>query len=151
MNKKEGWQDADLILRDQLKLKRSFWWVPYDPLGFISARRVKYRLTPYDHCKTPHIEKYANQDAWTQGTLVEEFNQEEILEQTAKDLEKTLDLDSADQVTFKLPFQVEEGTSTAVASQAAQGASTSATGTAKGREPMETEQEMVADQPATAT
>jgi len=64
MNKKEGWQDADLILKDQLKLKRSLWWVPYDPLGFISARRVKYRLTPYTHCKIPHIEQYANQDAW---------------------------------------------------------------------------------------
>jgi len=55
MNKKEGWQDADLILKDQIKLKRSFWWVPYDPLGFISARRVKYRLTPYTHCKIPHM------------------------------------------------------------------------------------------------
>ena len=94
MNKKEGWQDADLILKDQLKLKRSFWWVPYDPLGFISARRVKYRLTPYVHCKIPHIEKYANQDGWAQGTLVEEFTQEEIMEQNVKHLEKALDLDS---------------------------------------------------------
>ena len=111
-------------------MKRSFWWVPYDPLGFINARRVRYRLTPYDHCKNPQVEKFANQDAWSQGTLVEEFTQEEMLEQTAKDLEKTLDLDSADQVNFKLPYQIEEGTSTAAASQATQGASTSATGTA---------------------
>jgi len=146
MNKKEGWQDTDLILKDQLKLKRIFWWVPYDPLGFINARRVKYRLTPYDHCKNPHIEKYANQVAWAQGTLVEEFTQEEILEQTPKDLEKTLDLDSADQVNFELPYQIEEGTSTAVSSQAAQGTSTSTTGSAKGKEPMEAEQGMVMQQ-----
>ena len=150
MNKKEGWQEADLILKDQCNLKRSFWWVPYDPLGFISAQRVKYRLTPYDHYKNPHIEKYANQDAWAQGTLVEEFTQEEILEQTAKDLEKTLDFDSADQVTFKLPYQVEEGTSIAATSQVAQGASTSAKGIAKGKEPMETEQGMVIEQPLTS-
>jgi len=43
MNKKEGWQEAEQILRDKYKLKRSFWWVPYDPEGFISNRRVKYR------------------------------------------------------------------------------------------------------------
>jgi len=38
-----------------------------------------------------------------QGTLVEEFSQEEIMERNVKDLEKTLDLDSFEQVTFKLP------------------------------------------------
>lgn len=147
MNKKEGWQDSDQILKDKYTLKRSFWWVPYDPEGFISARRVKYRLLAYDHCKIPQIEQYANKDEWVQGTLVEELTQEEIMERNVKDLEKTLDLDSSDQVTFKFPHQVGEGTSTAVASQAAQGASTSATGTAKGKEPMDTEQGMVTKQP----
>ena len=53
-------------------------------------------MTPYDHCKNPQVEPYANQDAWAHGTLVEELTQEEILEQTARDLEKTLDLDSDD-------------------------------------------------------
>ena len=66
------------------------------------------------------------------------------MEKNVKDLEKTLDLDSADHVNFKLPYQIEEGTSTATASQAAQGASTSAIGTTKGKEPMETEK-MVTD------
>jgi len=80
MNKKEGWQDADQKLKEKLKLKRSFWWVPYDPDGFISARRVKYRLIAYEHCKIPHIEQFSNQDEWVQGTLVEELTQEEIME-----------------------------------------------------------------------
>ena len=119
-------------------MKRSFWWVPYDPLGFISARRVKYRLTPYTHCKIPHIEKYANQDAWAQGTLVEEFTQEEIMEQNVKDHEKTLDLDSCEQLTFKLPHQIGEGTSAAAAAQASQAPSSSTTATTKGKEPMDT-------------
>jgi len=56
MNKKEGWQDADQILGDKYRLKRSFWWVPYDPCGFINAKKIKYRLSAYDHCKIPYIE-----------------------------------------------------------------------------------------------
>ena len=115
MNKKEGWQDADQILGQQLKLKMSFWLVPYDPDGFISARRVKYRLLAYNHCQIPQIEQYANKDEWVPNTLIEEFTQEEIMEQNVKDLEKTLHLDSFHQVTFKLPHQVGEGTSTAAA------------------------------------
>jgi len=75
-------------LKDNLKLKRSFWWVPYDPDGFISAKRVKYRLTAYEHCKIPPIEQFANQYEWVQGTLVEELTQEEIMEKNVKDLEK---------------------------------------------------------------
>ncbi len=94
MNKKDGWQEADQILGQQLKLKRSFWWVPYDPNGCISARRVKYRLLAYKHCPYPQIEHFPNQDEWVPGTLAEEFSQEETMEQTVKDLEKTLDLDS---------------------------------------------------------
>lgn len=150
MNKKDGWKDVDLILGDHFKLKRSFWWFPYDPLGFINARRVKYRLTPYDHSKKPEIEKYANQDAWAHGTLVEELTQDEILEQTDRDLEKTLDLDSDDQVNFRLPYQLGEGPSTAASSQISQGASTSATGIAKGKEPMETERETITKKPVTS-
>lgn len=88
MNKKEGWKDANEILGQTIRLKRSFWWVPYDPNGFINARRVKYRLAPYEHCSTPDIEKFANQDEWVEGTLVEEFTKEEKMEQTMKNLEK---------------------------------------------------------------
>jgi len=39
INKKEGWKDAEHILSEWLKLKRSFWWVPYDPQGFINDRK----------------------------------------------------------------------------------------------------------------
>jgi len=85
MNKKEGWQDVDQILGQKYRLKRSFWWVPYDPCGFINARRIKYRLSDYDHCRIPDIEQYENQDEWVQGRLVEEFFQEEIMERNVKD------------------------------------------------------------------
>jgi len=68
-----------------------------------------------------------------QGTLVEELTQEELMEQNVKDLEKTLDLDSFQQVTFKFPHQIGEGSSTVAASQAAQEPSTSAAGTTKGK------------------
>ena len=59
------------------------------------------------------------------------------MEQNVKDLEKTLDLDSFQQVTFKLPIQVGEGTSTATATQTVQQASTTTTATTKGKEVMD--------------
>lgn len=58
-------------LSEQLKLKRSFWWVPYDPKGFIHDRKTKYRLSGHEHCRIPDIEQHANQDEWVEGTLVE--------------------------------------------------------------------------------
>ena len=67
MNKKEGWKDADELLGQTYRLNRSFWWVPYDPYGFINARRIKYRLASYEHCRILDIEKYANQDDWLEG------------------------------------------------------------------------------------
>lgn len=150
MNKKEGWQEADQILRDKYKLKRSFWWVPYDPEGFISTRRVKYRLLGYDHCKYPQIEQYANPDEWLQGTLVEELTQEEIMEKNVKDLEKTLDLYSVQQVTFKQPHQIGEGASTAATAPTTQGPSTSTTGIEKGKGIMGAEKEVVTEQPVSS-
>jgi len=54
-------------------------------------------------------------------------------------------LDSFQQVTFKLPHQIGEGTSTAAASQAAQDPSTSATGTTKGKEVIDVEQEVITE------
>jgi len=48
------------------EVKRSLWWVPYDPCGFINSRRIKYRLSTYDHCRIPDIEQYSNEDEWVQ-------------------------------------------------------------------------------------
>ena len=117
MNKKEGWKDADEILGQTLRLKRIFWWVPYDPNGFINARRVKYRLAPYEHYIIPDIEKFANQDEWVEGTLVEQLTEEEKMEQTMKNLEKPLDLDYFGQGSFKIPQRTGEISSTATTSQ----------------------------------
>lgn len=41
INKREAWEDVDKILGEELKLKKIFWWVPYDPNGFISERKVE--------------------------------------------------------------------------------------------------------------
>jgi len=150
MNKKDGWQDVDQMLGEKYRLKRSFWWVPYYPCGFINARKIKYRLSAYDHCKIPEIEQFSNQDEWVQGTLVEEFSQEEIMEKNVKIWKKTLDLDSFEQVTFKLPRQVGEGTSTAAVSQATKERTTPTVGTTKGKEVIDTEQEIMAEKPTTS-
>ena len=139
----EGWQEAEQILRDKYKLSRSFWWVPYDPEGFISARRVKYRLLGYQHHKIPEIEQYANQQEWSQDTLVEELTQEEIMQKNVKDLEKTLDLDSVQQVIFKQPHPIGEGTSNTTTAPATQAPSTTASGTDKGKGIMGAEEEIV--------
>ena len=121
MNKKEGWEEADQILKDKYQLSYSFRWVPYDPEGFITTRRIKYRLLGYRHCKYPHIERYANQQEWQQDTLIEKLTEEETMLKNVKELEKTLDLDSVQQVPFKRPYSAGEGTSasrTAPATQA---------------------------------
>ena len=76
LNKREeGWKEADRKL-EGLGLKTSFLWKPYDPNHSISLRRVKYRLSSYDHVRLPHIEKYANQPKWKRGTLEEPITQE---------------------------------------------------------------------------
>jgi len=93
-NKRKAWEEADKILRDQLMLKQSFYLAPYDPEHFISYRKVKNKLTGYVHHKIHEIQKYANQQEWVEGTLVEETIEEERLEKAMKELEKTLDLDS---------------------------------------------------------
>ncbi len=58
--REEAWNDADKVLRDELMLKQSFYWAPYDPEHFISYRRVKNKLLGYVHQPIPHIEQYAN-------------------------------------------------------------------------------------------
>lgn len=72
------------------------------------------------------------------------------MEQTMKNMEKTFDLDSFGQVSFKLPQPIGEGTSTAAASQAAQERTAPAAGTAKGKEVVDTEQETMTNQPTTS-
>ena len=55
-NKREAWEEADRILRDQLNLKQSFYWEPYDPEHFISYRKLKNKLTTYVHHQIPEIQ-----------------------------------------------------------------------------------------------
>jgi len=151
INKKEGWQDAENILGEQLKLKRSFWWVPYDPNGFICDRKVKNRLSAYNHYRIPEMEQYANQDEWVEGTLIEGLTEEEKMEQSMKIFERTLDLDSFGQVSFKIPQQTGVGTSTAATSQQlAQESTTPAARTPKGKEVLDSEQHKMIDQPASS-
>jgi len=78
---------------------------------------VRYRLLVYVHHRIPEIEQYANQEEWVKGTLIEEISEQEKMEKAMKDLEKTLDLDSFGQVSFKLPQQLGVGTSSARNSQ----------------------------------
>ena len=73
--REEAREQADKMLKDQLMLKQSFLWSPYDPEHFISFRRVKNKLTGYVHHKIPEIEQYANQQDWIEGTLVEELTE----------------------------------------------------------------------------
>jgi len=56
MHKTEAWEEADKILGEQLKLKKSFWWVPYDPNSFISDRKVRNKLSVYIHHRILEIE-----------------------------------------------------------------------------------------------
>jgi len=60
-NKREAWEEADNILGEELMLKQSFYWTPYDPGHFVSYRRVKNNLAPYVHFRIPEIQQYANQ------------------------------------------------------------------------------------------
>jgi len=99
------------------QLKTSFYWAPYDPNHFISLRRIKYRLVGYDHFSIPQIEKYANQQEWVEGTLVEDYSEEELAEKAIKNLEKTVDLESFGQVFFTALRHLGESTSSSTISQ----------------------------------
>ena len=73
------------------------------------------------------------------------------MEQTMKDLEKTLDLEFCGQVSFKNPQPTGESSSTpTIAQQVAQERTTPATGTAKGKELVVVEQEIMEEQPTTS-
>jgi len=147
INKREAWEDADKILGEQLKLKKSFWWVPYDPNSFISDRKVRNMLSAYVHHRILDIEQFTNQDDWVEGTLVEQISEQENMEMAMKDLEKTLDLEYFGQVSFKLPQQAGIGTSSAITSQQlVQETSTPGTGISKGKEVADTEQTTMSNQ-----
>jgi len=115
--REEAWKDVDTILGEKLKLNHSFLWSPYDPEHFISYRRVKNKLTGYVHHEIHEIERYANQQEWVEGTLLEELSEEEITEKAIKILEKSVDLKCFGQVFFSLPQDLETGTSSAATSQ----------------------------------
>lgn len=150
-NKREAYEEADKILRDQLMLKQSFYWAPYDPKHFISYRKVKNKLIGYVHHKIREIQKYANQQEWVEGTLVEEITEEERLEKDMKELEKTLDLYSFGQVPFKFPQHIGAGTSSATTSQQPAQESTPPAATSKGKQVLHSEQQdIMVDQPDTS-
>jgi len=138
----EAWEDDDKMLREDLKLKKSFWWVPYDPNSFISDRRARNRISAYIHHRIPEIKQFSNQDDWVEGTLIEEITEQEKMEKAMKDLEKTLDLESFGHVSFKLPQQTRVGTSSAGTSQQpVQETNTPITGSSKGKEVADTKQQ----------
>ena len=147
-NKREAWEDTDKVLGEKLKLKQSFYWASYHPDHFISYRKLKNNLTTYVHHKIPEIQQYSNQQEWVEGTLVEEITEEEKLEKAMKELEKILDLDSFGQVSFKLPQHTGGDTSFARTSQ--QPTQKASTGSAKGKEVIGSEQDIMTDQPATS-
>ena len=55
-------------------------------------RRLKYKLSAYDHYSLPHIEKYANQNKWRRGTLEEPVTQEELNQRALKNQRRWLTL-----------------------------------------------------------
>ena len=68
-----------------------------------------------------------------------------------KYLEKTLDLDSFGQVSFKLPQHIRAGTSAATTSQQpAQESTTPVVGTSKGKEVLDSEKHIMTNQPASS-
>ena len=135
----EGWQEVDRML-ESLGLESSFLWTPYDPNHFISLRRVKYRLASYDHLRLPHIEEYANQLEWREGTLEEDLTQEELAQRALRGLQKLADLELCSQL-FSLPGT--EGRAAASSSTAhQQSAKATDQASAKGKE-KEMEQEQL--------
>ena len=113
--------------------------IPYDPTHFVSLRRVRYRLANYDHVRLPHIEKYANQLEWREGTLEEATTLEELAQRGIRNLQKLADLELCSQV-FSLPgTQVGAAASSSTAHQQAAKATDQASSKGKEKE-MEPEQ-----------
>jgi len=59
-------------------------------------------LASYDHVKLPHIEQYANQLEWREGTLEEAVTQEGLAQRGIRNLQKMADLELCSQ-DFSLP------------------------------------------------
>ena len=114
--REEGWQEADRML-ESLGLQTNFLWKPYDPNHFITLRRVKYRLSGYDHVRIPHIEKYANQVKWRRGTLEDPVTQEELNQIAVRNLKKMADLELCSQVPTLPSTQVGTVASSSTANQ----------------------------------
>ena len=96
-------------------------------------------MASYDHLRLPHIEKYANQLEWKEGTLEEANSKEEIAQKAAKKLEKEADLEYCGQV-FSLPHtQVGAAASSSTAHQHAAKATYQASSKGKEKQ-MEPEQ-----------
>ena len=112
----EGWQEADRML-ESLGLETSFLWTPYDPNHFISMRRVRYRLSSYNHLRIPHIEQYANLSEWQEGTLEEPITQEELALKGKRDLLKIADLELCTQVYSFPGTQVQAAASSSKTNQ----------------------------------
>ena len=72
------------------------------------------------------------------------------MQKNVKDLEKTLDLDSVQQVIFKPPHPVREGTSATTTTPTTHAPSTAAPGTDKGKGIMGVEEETLKEQPASS-
>ena len=103
--REEAWKDADKMLREEMLLKQSFYWAPYDPEHFISFRRVKNKLSGYAHQPIPHIEQYANLPEWVEGSLDDEqISEEEKLQKDMKEVEKRIDLEYVARVPFCLLY-----------------------------------------------
>jgi len=116
-----------------LQLHTSFIWAPYDTNNFISLRRVKYRLASYDHFRIPHIEKYANQLEWKEGTLEEENSKEDLAQQASKKLAKEVDLEYCGQVLSLPCTQLGVAASSSIAPPQAAQTTTQEAGTEKAK------------------
>jgi len=131
--REEAWEEADKILKS-FQLQTSFLWSPYDPNHFISLRRVRYRLASYEHLRIPHLEKYANQLEWKEGTLVEASYKEEITQKATKNLKKATDLEYCGQVLSLAPDHFGVVASCSTAPQQPAQTITQAAATDKGKE-----------------
>jgi len=131
LNRREGWKEAERML-ENLGLTYSFLWKPYDPNGFISKRRLKYKLSSYEHHNMILITRHANQPKWHKNTLVEPLTQEELNERAKRHLLKMADLECPSQVsTLPGPQTTVPSSSTAAQGRAAE---TSKPGQNKGKE-----------------
>ena len=59
--------EADTLLKN-MNFHPRFTW-SYDPFGIISNLRVELKTTPYNHTPRLEIEKFMNQEQWTENTL----------------------------------------------------------------------------------